>query len=258
MAQDGAEADTPMTDLLRAPPPGRDRRRRGLLVGAAMAAVVVAAVVVAYVAFFRGSSEERLGLSPSEGPAPSLGSVTADRASGRWAATAGSEAAYRVREKLARLPAQSDAVGRTTAVRGGMTVATAGDGLVARDLRVEVDVSKLQSDESRRDNRIRTDGLETDRFPTATFVSTGDIVAPADATSGTAFTVDVAGDLTIHGVTRRVTIPVEARLDGGGLQVVGSYRFPMSMFDIDPPNIGGFVTVEPTATLEFKILMTKS
>jgi polyisoprenoid-binding protein YceI len=247
-----------MTDLLQGPPPARDRRRRGPLIGAGVAVVLVAAVAVAYLAFFRGSSEERLTLTPSEGTPPSDESVTADDAAGRWTAAAGSEAGYRVREKLSRLPAKSDAVGRTTAVSGGMTVAASGDRLVARDLRVEVDVSKLQSDESRRDNRIRTDGLETDRFRTATFVSTGEVVVPADATSGKAFNVDVTGDLTVHGVTRRVTIPVEARLDRGSLQVVGSYRFPLAMFDIDPPNVGGIVTVDPDATLEFKIVMTKS
>jgi polyisoprenoid-binding protein YceI len=244
-----------MTDLLQGPPPARGPRR-GLLIGAGVAVVLVA-VVVAYLAFFRGSSEERLALSPSEGTTPAGSGVTADTAAGRWATTAGSEAGYRVREKLSRLPAQSDAVGRTTAVTGGMTVAASGDRLVARDLRVEVDVSKLRSDESRRDNRIRTAGLETDRFPTATFVSTGEVVVPADAASGKTFTADVTGDLTVHGVTRRVTIPVEGRLDAGSLQVVGSYKFPMSMFGIDPPNVGGVVTVDSDATLEFKIVMTK-
>ena len=248
-----------MTDLLQGPPPTPARRRRGPLIGAGAAVVLVAAVTVAYLAFFRGSSEERLSLTPSEGRTPADENVTADGAAGRWVAAASSEAGYRVREKLSRLPATSDAVGRTTAVSGGMTVASSGDRLVARDLRVEVDVSKLQSDEPRRDNRIRRDGLETDRFRTATFVSTGEVVAPADATSGNAFTVDVTGDLTVHGITRRVTIPVEARLDAGSsLQVVGSSKFPMSMFDIDPPNVGGIVTVDPDATLEFKIVMTRS
>ena len=246
-----------MTDLLQGPSPARNRPRRGLLVAAGVAVVLVAAAVIAYLAFFQGSSEERLTLTPSEETNPSAAGVTAETAAGRWTAVAGSEAGYRVREKLSRLPAKSDAVGRTTAVSGGMTVARRDDRLVASDLRMEVDVTKLRSDEARRDNRIRTDGLETDRFPTATFMSAGEVVAPPDATSGKAFTVDVTGDLTLHGVTRQVTIPVEARLDGGNLQVVGSYRFPMSMFDIDPPNIGGFVTVDTDATLEFKIVMTK-
>jgi hypothetical protein len=72
----------------------------------------------------------------------------------------------------------------------------------------------------------------------------GDIAAPADATSGKPFTVGVVGDLTVHGVTKLVTIPVQGQLGADGPQVVGS-QVPMSMFDITPPNIGGFVTVEP-------------
>ncbi len=36
------------------------------------------------------------------------------------------------------------------------------------------------SDETRRDNRIRTQGLESDRFPTATFVSTSPISVPVE------------------------------------------------------------------------------
>ena len=33
-------------------------------------------------------------------------------------------------------------------------------------------MTTLQSDESRRDERLRTDGLQTDQFPTATFTLT--------------------------------------------------------------------------------------
>ena len=246
-----------MTDLTASPSPQRPRRRRLPWIAAGVAVLVVAGLAAAYFAFFRGSSAKRLALTPSAGPPSSAGAATAGSGgfAGHWSASAGSQAGYRVREKLAQLPAQSDAVGRTTAVSGGMTVAGAGDHFVARDLRIDVDVTQLRSNESRRDNRIRTQGLETTRFPSATFVSVGDISAPADATSGKPFSVDVIGDLTIHGVTKRVTIPVQGELGADGLQVVGSYKFPMSMFDITPPNIGGFVTVEPDATLELKILM---
>jgi polyisoprenoid-binding protein YceI len=211
--------------------------------------------MAAYYAFFNGSSPERLALSPSGGPASSAAVDAATSPAGHWSAAAGSEAGYRVREKLADLPAQSDAVGRTTAVTGGMTVDSSGGRLVARDVRVEVDLTRLQSDKSRRDSRIRTQGLESSRFPTATFVSAGDVTVPADAPSGKAFTVDVVGDLTLHGVTKRVTIPVQGRLDANGLQAVGSLEFPMSMFGIEPPSIGGVVTVEPDATMEFKVVM---
>jgi polyisoprenoid-binding protein YceI len=89
-------------------------------------------------------------------------------------------------------------------------------------------------------------------------VSTADVALPADVASGKTFTADVQGDLTIHGVTKRVTLPVQARLDSSGAQVVGSYSFPMSTFSIDPPNVGGFVTVEPNATLEFKVVLKQA
>ncbi|HEV3363761.1 MAG TPA: YceI family protein [Acidimicrobiia bacterium] len=223
-----------------------------------IAVVALAAVfAVAYFTLFDTDSPPELTLQ-TQGSTEAQAPPTGDLA-GTWTVSAAeSVAGYRVREKLANLPAQSDAVGRTTAVTGGMTVAASGDGLVARDLQMEVDLTRLRSDETRRDNRIRTQGLESSRFPKATFASTGDISVPASAATGQPFDTTVDGDLTLHGVTRRVRIPVKGQLVGDAAEVVGSLQFPMSMFDIDPPNIGGFVTVEPNATLEFKIVLKKS
>ena len=240
-----------------APPAGRSRRRTVIAV-AAVAAVLVGGFLAAYLLFFSDDSPDRLALSEGSGAPTSAPASGSAAPTGRWTVVEGSQAGYRVREKLASLPAQSDAVGRTTAVSGGMTVAAAGDRFVARDLRIEADLTQLRSDEARRDNRIRTQGLESSRFPTATFVSSGDVSVPASATNGQPFDVDVPGDLTLHGVTTRVVIPVKGQLLPTGLEVVGSLRFPMSLFDIDPPSIGGFVTVEPEATLEFKLVLRQA
>ena len=68
---------------------------------------------------------------------------------------------------------------------------------------------------------------------------------------------DVTGDLTIHGVTKQVTIPLDVQLTGGQGQVVGSLKFPFSDFGMSPPSVGGFVTVESDATLEFKLLLAR-
>ena len=46
---------------------------------------------------------------------------------------------------------------------------------------VSVDVTKLTSDQSRRDQRIHSQGLESDRYPTATFKLTSPIALPAAA-----------------------------------------------------------------------------
>ena len=251
----------------RAPAP----TRRPLAIVAVMAVLAVAAIAAAYLSFFNDDAPERLALSdqpvtttPGTNPAAGSGGSTATTGSGgsdivgTWRAVAGSEAGYRVREKLAALPAKSDAVGRSPAVTGSVKVDRADGALMATEATFEVDLTKLTSDESRRDNRIRTDGLQTNQFPKATFVATTPIPLPTETASGQAVKAPAEGDLTLHGVTKRVTIPLDIRVTGGKGELAGSLAFPMSDFEINPPSIGGFVTVDPDATLEFKLLLEKA
>ena len=253
---------------MNAPELPRTPNRRPLVVIAVLAVLAVAGVAVTYVAFFTDDAPERLALTDqptpttAAGPAGTTAVTTAPAAgselAGTWRVAAGSTAGYRVREKLAALPAKSDAVGRSPAVTGTVKVDGSGTALTASDARFEVDLTKLTSDESRRDNRIRTDGLQTNQFPTATFVSSKPIPLPAETASGQAVKATAEGDLTIHGVTKRVSIPLDVRVTGGKGELVGSLGFPMSDFNITPPSIGGFVTVDPDATLEFKLVLEKA
>ncbi len=116
-----------------------------------------------------------------------------------------------------------------------------------------VDVSKLTSDDSRRDDHLRSLGIQTDQYPTTTFVLTNPIALPADATDGTAFKVSATGKLTIHGTTKVVTIPITARVNGSAVELVGSITFPFEQFGMTPPNVFGFVSVVDSATMEFDI-----
>ena len=75
---------------------------------------------------------------------------------------------------------------------------------------------------------------------------------------GQADKIQAQGDLTLQGVTRRETIPLDVRLTGGKGELMGALSFPMSDFNINPPNIAGFVTVDPDATLEFKLVLEKA
>ena len=167
----------------------------------------------------------------------------------------GSEARYRVREKLAALPAQSDAVGSTPAVSGQVRFDASGEGVTASEARFEVDLTKLTSSESRRDNLIRTRGLQSDRFPTATFVTTEPIRLTDEDVAALPVRISAVGDLTVHGVTKRVTIPIDAQVVGKRIELVGSHKFPLSDFDIEPPSVAGVVTVDSDATLEFRLLL---
>ena len=232
--------------------------RRTLIAAVVAGALILGAagVGVLYFVVFAGSSPQKLVLSS---PTPSAsGSGTASTAgAGTWTVGSGSVAGYRVREQLASLAAPSDAVGRTSAITGTLTLTQAASGYTVAASGFTVDVSKLTSDQSRRDQRIHSQGLESDRYPTATFKLTSPIALSADATSGQTIRVSATGDLTIHGVTKSVTIPIDARLTGSKIELVGSITFPFSQFGMTPPSIGGFVTVQNNATMEFQLLMTQ-
>lgn len=217
----------------------------------------VAVVGVAYFVVFAGSSPQKLALSsPTATPS---GSVTASSspAAGTWTVTSGSQAGYRVREQLASLPAPSDAVGRTSSVRGTVTITGSGSASSVSAASITVDVNTLTSDRSMRDARIHVMGLESDRYPTATFVLTAPIALPANAADGQAFNASATGQLTLHGVTRTVTIPIQARVTGAQIELAGSLTFPFAEFGMTPPSIGGFVSVQDHATMEFDLKLTQ-
>jgi polyisoprenoid-binding protein YceI len=260
------------------------RRRRPLAIVAILAALLVAGVAIVYFSFFNEDAPAPLALSDQPTPTTASGPATTTAATvaastpqsstpqastppaptsqsqlaGTWRVAEGSVAGYRVREKLAELPAKSDAVGRSPAVTGTVKVEGSGTALTASEANFEVDLTKLASDRSQRDNRIRTMGLQTSTFPKATFVSTKPIELPADTASGQAVKASADGDLTIHGVTKRVTIPLDVRVTGAKGELVGSLGFPMSDFNITPPSVAGIVSVDPDATLEFKLILEKA
>ena len=183
--------------------------------------------------------------------------ITADNLAGTWKVTDGSIAGYRVREKLAQLPAKSDAVGRTSDVTGTVTIDGSGSAFTATAADVSVDVTTLVSNSDRRDGQIKRRGLQTDTFPTATFKLTQPATIPAEALNGSPVTVQARGDMTIHGVTKSVTIPLQTQINGDKVEIVGSLTFPMSDFGIEPPTIAGIVDVESNATLEFQVFLAK-
>ena len=223
-----------------------------------LVAVVGALAVfgLAYFALFNDDSPPELSLETTKGateaPAPPSGELA-----GTWAVGDGSIAGYRVREKLAQLPAPSDAVGRTGAITGQFVLTRDGGAYRVDEADFTVDVSKLKSDEDRRDNKIRSIGLETDKFPQATFALTSPISIPADAADGKAVTVQSEGNLTLHGVTKKVSIPLEVQRDGAQIKIVGNYQFTWPDFNMTAPSVQPFVTVTGEPKLEFALLMSK-
>jgi polyisoprenoid-binding protein YceI len=149
---------------------------------------------------------------------------------------------YRVREEFVSFGVV-DAVGRTGEVGGTATV----DGDTVQDATLETDMTTLRSDESRRDNALRTRGIETDRFPTATF----ELTEPFDLSRRA---VQARGRLALHGETQPIVARVTGQRTGeDAIELVGSAPIDFDDFAIEPPSVAGFVTVRDTGRLEFKL-----
>ncbi|MCL7928978.1 YceI family protein [Halomonas llamarensis] len=81
---------------------------------------------------------------------------------------------------------------------------------------MEVQVDSLNSNHAERDRHILSDDfLNAGQYPTASFISTG--FEPSGASEGV-----VTGDLTLHGETQEIEMPVE--LMGEGDDPWGNYR----------------------------------
>jgi polyisoprenoid-binding protein YceI len=239
---------------------GRPRTSRALLlIAGGVLVVAAAAVAIVYFVIFPTSSPPKFALTGASSTAaaetkPRSGTELA----GRWAIAAGSAAGYRVREKLAFLPAQSQAVGRTSSITGSVTFTGSNDSLLVSKAAFDIDVSTLQSDQSQRDEKIRVIGLESDTYPRATFTLAKPISLPAGAAGGKAVNVPATGALTIHGTTKTVTIPVAMRVGSAKVEAVGSITFPWSKFNMTAPSVGGFVTVTNSATMEFDLHLQRA
>jgi polyisoprenoid-binding protein YceI len=237
----------------------RPRSVRGWLLGAVVAVVAVGAAGVLFIYFvlFSHSAPAPLALTSPAATAHSP-ALTASEIPGTWTVGAKSVAGYRVREQLAFLSAPSDAVGRTSEITGSATLTASGTTLTVTAASFKVNVQSLTSDQAMRDSHIQTLGLESAQFPFATFVLSSPVTLPANANSGAEIQVSLRGALTIHGTTKTVTIPVQARLTGAQIEVVGSITFPWGEFNMQAPNVGGFVSVDSTATMEFDLFLQHS
>ena len=185
---------------------------------------------------------------------PSATAPTGDGIAGSWvlAADGRSFAGYRVREELASIGAFT-AAGRSTAVSGSLEVSESR----VTSVEVVVDMTALESDDSRRDGAMRRQALETDAFPEASFRTTGPIDLPPGAAEGEPVAVEAAGDLTLHGVTNAVTIPLEAQLVDGVVVVVGSLEIEFADYDIETPSAAIVLSVEDRGIMEFQLAFVR-
>jgi polyisoprenoid-binding protein YceI len=165
---------------------------------------------------------------------------------GTWRATDGSYAGYRVNEVLRGV--EVTVVGRTEQVTGELRV----EGSAVTRGNISVDIASVATNNSSRDDYFRNDTMHTSDYPNATFELVSPIQVPTPLTPGYKETFEVAGKLTIHGVTREVTARLETGFDGRYVQVAGSIPVTFADYGVKAPDLG-FVTVEHNGHIELLI-----
>jgi len=158
---------------------------------------------------------------------------------------------YRVQEQLVGVGGH-EAVGRTPKVTGSMSLS----GSVVDNVQITADMTALVSDNGQRDNQLRRQAIETDSFPTSMFKTIAPISLGTLPADGKTVQATATGALTIHGVTRTVTIDLAVQRQGGIIAVAGSVPIVFADWSIDKPTSFSVLTVDDHGIMELHLLFT--
>lgn len=132
----------------------------------------------------------------------------------------------------------------------GAPAAVLGGRKAVRTVQLTIPVAKLNCNDNRTMNGHMWKALESERFAAIQFaLASYELVQ--SPTRGT-----LTGTLTLHGVARPVTIPVEFAAAEGALKVTGSYALNMTEWGVEPPKLMfGTMKVGETVTVRFELLL---
>jgi polyisoprenoid-binding protein YceI len=250
-----------------------------LLLLAALAILVVGAGAGFWILFVRGTPPPPVGAATASpgasaaasSPGSTAATATAPAGAGATAASSGgttwqvdtsigsfsdfssSFVGYRVNETLAGNKANT-AVGRTPAVSGSLIL----DGSRITAVDITADLTQLQSDDQRRDGQLRNQAIQTSQFPQATFRLTQPIELGSVPVDGATFDVTAVGDLTLHGVTKSISLPLHAVLAGDVVTVTASVDLAFADFAIQQPTSFFVLSIEDHGIMELQLHFRRS
>ena len=181
------------------------------------------------------------------------GTWNVDTSIGSFADSTSSFVGYRVQEELASIGA-STAVGRTPNVSGSLTIS----GTQVTAATITADLTTLQSDDHRRDGQLARQGVQTSQFPTATFKLTAPIELGSVPADGKEIQVTASGQLTLHGQTKDVQIPLKARLSGATIAISGSLPIVFADYGIQKPNSFMVLSIADEGTMELQLFFARA
>jgi polyisoprenoid-binding protein YceI len=189
--------------------------------------------------------------SASGGDTSSSGSTSGGT---KYALAAGTEANYRVREQLMGHDLPNDAVGKTTTVSGAVIILADGS-IDQANSKITVDVSTLQSDQSRRDGFVSRNVLQTDQYPNVVFVPTSVKGLSSPLPQSGSVTFQVTGNLTVRDTTKPVTWDVTGDIANGKATGKATTTFTFEDFNLTQPKVPMVLSLEDKIVLEVAVVL---
>jgi polyisoprenoid-binding protein YceI len=241
-----------MTATITTPPsvpstPERPRRKRHWLRWTIAGTATLVVLIVGLVAV-------AIKLQPVPAPLtlPANAAAAVGPVEGTYQPGSGSAAGFRIQQTVIWLT--SDVAGRTTDITG--TVIIAGGQVTTADLRVGL--LALTTGDAKPAPQFGI-SLDTQRHPDATIGLTQPVTLDAAFTSGTTLTVNAAATLTLHGITRTVTVMLSVRRDGASIDVAGSIPVAFADYGIaGPTGYGGLGSLADHGVAEFLLVLHRS
>ena len=162
----------------------------------------------------------------------------------------GNEVRYRIREQLVGFDLPNDAVGATNEVSGGIAFDASGK-LVPASSKFVVNIGTLESDKDRRDNYVRGRILQATEYPTVELAPTAITGLTLPLPSSGSRTFQLAGNLTVKGVTKPTTWDVNATFTGGRVNGTAATTFTFADFGLQQPRVPVVLSVADSIKLEY-------
>lgn len=221
-----------------------------IVLGSLAVVVVVVAAVVIY--FLVTREDEKPALSVTDRPTNTQ--VLTGSTDGTWTLSDASIVRYKATESFVGGLADQAVSGETNKITGSITVAGT---TVTQPDPFTVDMASIATGNGRRDAQYNGRIMQTATFPTGTFMLDAPLALPSVPAAGAEVSVAAPGTLTLHGVSKPVSVELKAKLNGAELDVSASIPVTWTDFQIEDPSLGGFVSVVPQGSIELLLVFEK-
>jgi len=156
------------------------------------------------------------------------------------------------------LPATLHTVhGKAPEVSGTIDAVAGSGGDWRVQARLVVRAAAMVTGNASRDRNMREKVLETDRFPEIVFEARRTTADLSRLRQGEHFTVETAGDLTVHGQAAPIRLPVDVFVLADRVVLQGAFSLSWKQFGLHDPSFG-IVTVKDPLKVLFRLIAVEA